>query len=115
MEGSNYRLWLHFDIGINSDYERLYQFLADNHAKECGHGLATFTRYWDGVSDLHESIKKDILDTGFNPLPKDRVYLLAPTVDADGGHKQRGTFIIGRGRTDAPWDVYSKNNSEVDE
>lgn len=110
MEGRIVRVWVHYDLGLTSSFEVLYQYLANNDAEDCGNGMATFKRYWDGQDDIHQSIKVDLEELGFVVAPRDRIYVIAPRKNTTGPEEVMGGFIVGGRRTPA-WDAYSKKDT----
>lgn len=87
-------VWLSFDLGVQGDYESLYQWLDEHDAKECGDSLAFFSyEYEDSLLDeLLEEIKSAVELTA-----KSRIYVIR---EVEGTYK--GRFIYGK-RKNAPW------------
>jgi hypothetical protein len=90
------KLWISFDLGINGDYERLYTWLDNHHAKECGDNFAFIEKY-AYTGDLTAYLKKDLFKN-VKLRKSDRVYMFATT-------PLKATFIFG-GRKRAPWTGY---------
>lgn len=84
------RYWLSIDLGFMSDHERLYEWLDNNEARECGENVATF---------LSKKTRKQIASELLDLVDKDsRLYL----IDKEIG----GRFIQGKRKRKAPWDGY---------
>ena len=81
-------VWLSFDLGVQGDYEGMYDFLDQHQAKECGDSLACF--WYEATGDLVDTMTIAIhnhMDIG----PKARIYLIW----LEGG-KLRGKFLFGK-------------------
>ena len=99
-------VWLSFDLGVQGDYEGLYEWLDKHEAKECGESIACFWHESRGA--VPDSILKD-LKSAVKLTGKTRVYVIWM---ADG--KMKGRFIIGR-RKSPPWTGYAAfEKEEVD-
>lgn len=55
--------WLSYDLGVGGDYESLYQWLDNHHAKICGDSLAYFKYPFEESEDPDEKLKADLLQT----------------------------------------------------
>jgi hypothetical protein len=91
MPGTRY--WLSFDISLTASYEKLYAWLDEQGAEECGDNLATFEH-----------------PKGFDPLAKElsslltkgsRAYLIGKQTGREP-KRMLGRFILGR-RKAPPW------------
>jgi hypothetical protein len=98
-------VWIHFDLGINGDYEGMYAWLDDHLAHECGESLA-FVRY-DADKNLFEELKADISEN-VTLAPKNRIYVIFK----DDAGNVTGNFLYGRRRR-APWTGYGSPGMEA--
>ena len=96
------RFWLSFDLGLQGNYEKLYEWLDDSDSLECGDSVATFV-----TPKTRETITGEL-----SPLlgANARVYLIGPGKKG----KVAGSFIIGR-RKRAPWFGYASPPTEAEE
>jgi hypothetical protein len=101
------RIWLSFDLGVSGDYERMYMWLDDKGAKECGDSVASLMFTYDG--DLLASLKSEI-ENAVSLNKRSRVYVVYR--DHEGANK--GRFVIGR-RKNAPWDGYGTHEEPDDD
>jgi hypothetical protein len=91
-------VWMSYDLGVEGDYEGLYEWLALHEAKECGESLAHFPYPFrqslvrELTADLRRKIKLG---------RRSRIYLIFE----DGKGSVRGKFIVG-GRRRPPWEGY---------
>lgn len=102
-------IWLSFDLSLNGDYERLFRWLDERSAKECGDGLACF--YFDfrtenEKEELTSSMKSNIeIKEG-----KDRLYAVWERTDG----RTRGSFLVGA-RKRAPWEgAFGRFSDDLD-
>lgn len=98
-----FRIWISYDLGIDGNYNRLYQVLDEVGAKECGDSLATVLL--DAKSQFEPLLKR--LKTSIRPRASDRLYVIFPK--DDGG--VTGKFIHGS-RKRAPWTGYAVGSEE---
>jgi len=104
------RIWLSYDLGINGDYQGLYEWLDSYNAVDCGSYTASFE--FEYASDVEKEVitqLKEIckLDN------RDRIYLCYFDENRSG---VVGNFIYGK-RQKAPWFGYSQgvsNNPDLD-
>lgn len=97
------RFWLSFDLGLQGNYEELYQWLDDSGSLECGDSVATFV-----TAKTREQITDELSSLlGANA----RVYLIGP---GEKGHVA-GKFIIGRRKRAPPWSGYAVATTEGEE
>lgn len=97
-------VWISYDLGIKGDYERLYSWLDDHDAIECGNSVA-FIKY-EVKNDLADELKKD-LKSNINFKAGDRIYIVRRI--NDGSKKLvRGNFIIGKRKAN-PWEGYGSS------
>jgi hypothetical protein len=91
-------VWMSFDLGVEGDYEGLYEWLAVHEARECGDSLAHFPYPFrkDLVRELTADLKRKV-----KLGRRNRVYLIF----ADGKGSVRGKFIVG-GRRCPHWEGY---------
>jgi hypothetical protein len=88
-------IWLSFDLGIRGDYESMYQFLDNHHAKECANNVAALTYEYDG--DLLAKLKAELTEAvTFDK--RSRIYVIYQNPVG----KPRGRFIVGK-RKQAVW------------
>ncbi len=99
-------IWLSFDLGIQGDYEGLYNWLDTHHALECGDSLAGLDYEYD--TELIEELKKDIQEY-VRTDKKTRIYLIRP----ESG-KMKGRFIFGN-RKNAPWSGYGQHIAQEED
>ncbi|HPX76985.1 MAG TPA: hypothetical protein PLW77_10410 [Bacteroidales bacterium] len=100
--------WISYDLGLKGDYSGLYTWLDTVKAKECGNGIAFFSKAYK--NDFIEAIKNDIKK--FVKLNKtDRVYLIYRDNETK---KIKGKFLFG-GRKRAPWEGFATGIQDVDE
>jgi hypothetical protein len=86
------RYWLCFDIGLTAQYEKLFAWLDEHDAKECGDNFATF---------LHEKPYERLAQELQKLLKgRSRAYLIGPPDPVKG--RPVGRFISGR-RKAPPW------------
>jgi hypothetical protein len=95
-------LWLSYDLGIDGDYDRLYKWLDELGAVECGDGLCSFKFDLEADEQAPEIILKEIKRRKVKLREKDRLYLIWRTHD----HKVMGKFICGE-RRNGPWTGYA--------
>ena len=103
-------VWISYDLGLRGDYEALYRWLDDHHAKECVGNLAFLNYECDG--DLIELLQDD-LKKAIEVNKMTRIYVAwrdAPT------KKVKGRFLFG-GRRVPPWSGYGSEgeSGESDE
>ncbi len=110
----NKAVWLSFDLGVGGDYPRLYNWLDNHDAIECGDSLAFFKYSIDSKQEdeLVALIKKD-LEKSIKIRPGDRVYIIRREVTSSGS-SVRGTFLFGN-RKGSPWEGYGNKTTEEDE
>jgi len=97
-------VWIYFDLGINGDYEGIYEWLDNHNAHACGEHLA-FVRY-EFNNDLFEELKGDI-ETQVNLVNKNHIYV----VFKDEAGNVVGKFLVGK-RMKAPWIGYGSADEE---
>jgi hypothetical protein len=96
------RVWLSYDLGVQGDYEALYQWLDAHAAVECGDSVASLE--YDYPDNLPQNLRADLMGhVQFSP--RARVYVIA----SDGGHG----WLIGRPRR-APWEGYAPKQGGAD-
>lgn len=110
------RFWLIFDIGLSTSFEKLYSWLDDHKAIECGDNAATFV-----TPKSYESIEKEVRNACRNGSGS-RVYLIGPTKPASAapvptppgsapsGSQLIGKFVVGR-RKSPPWSGFGATPS----
>ena len=101
-------IWITFDLGIQGDYENLYEFLDSHGAKECTEDTA-FLRF-EYKKDLLTELKKE-LERRVTINKRSRVYLIYPKT-ASGSHT--GTFLFGH-RKQPRWTGYSANVTDEED
>jgi hypothetical protein len=102
------RVWLSYDLGVDGDYDGLYQWLDRHEAVECGDSCASFL-YTSGNRAVSDAIKSE-LKKSMKLRPRDRVYLVFHARDG----KIFGRFVLG-GRKAAPWAGYAATEEATDE
>lgn len=107
MSLSKKSFWLQYDLGLNSNYSGLFRFLDDNHAIECGNGLAYFTYNTQSfpIDVLVFNLTEDIV-RNLSPIGQERLYLIWKE---DFTNKIKGKFIYGSRKT-PPWRGYGSMN-----
>ena len=93
--------WLSYDLGVGGDYENLYQWLDDHHAKPCGDNVAFFEYFYTGTGDIDVALERD-LKRKIRLKPNNKLYLIRKDKKSD---KVMGNFIYGK-RSAAPWTGY---------
>jgi hypothetical protein len=104
----NKTIWLSYDLGVKGDYQRLYAWLDNHKAKECGDSLAVINYEVRDGEDLPDKLKQD-LQANVTFARTDRVYVIWKTTE----NLNKGRFIIGR-RKASPWQGYGDVASEDD-
>ena len=102
-------LWVSYDLGVQGDYESLYEWLDNLDAKECGNSVAFFKYEVVSGKILKNEIKKDIekiVELG----GRDRIYIMY----RDSRKNMKGSFIVGK-RKASPWKGYGSGKTEIDE
>jgi hypothetical protein len=101
------RYWMIFDVGLSTQYDKLFAWLDDNGAEECGDNAATLLS-----KESYAKVERDIVK-----LIKSgsRVYLIGPNIKAGKVHYM-GRFIRGR-RKAPPWSGFGNppSSEEKDE
>ena len=92
-------VWLSYDLGVDGDYEALYEWLDSRQARECGDSVAFFTTPFS--MDVAHAITTE-LKRRIKLRRRDRIYLIFPRKDG----KYTGRFLIGS-RKHAPWAGYA--------
>jgi hypothetical protein len=87
------RFWLIYDIGLSTSFEKLFAWLDDVGADECGENAATFSS-----NKSPEVIAKELRNACKNGGGS-RAYLVRKNVNGNGFV---GQFIVGR-RKPPPW------------
>jgi hypothetical protein len=102
-------IWLSYDLGVQGDYEGLYQWLDKRGAIECGDSLAFFKLEVDDrpIPDPKEEIKRE-LQEAIKVDSRTRVYMIWRQ-----GNSVKGNFIFGQ-RKAPPWSGYSPKQSTED-
>ena len=97
-------VWISFDLGVSGDYESMYAWLDEHHAKECGDNLAAinFEPRRDLVAELKSDIKKSV-----ELNKKSRIYIIYKSEKGT----MKGTFVHGT-RKQAPWTGYGASAEE---
>jgi len=98
-------IWLSYDLGLDGDYQSMYEFLDEYGAKECGGSIAFFK--FEYKKNARTEIKT-LLNKNVVIQPKDRVYLLSMTKG-----KFLGGFIFGSRKAPA-WAGYHFTDDEED-
>ena len=99
--GRKQKVWLSYDLGVEGDYEGLYEWLGEQGAEECGDSVAVFSYPYkvDLARELVRHIKKDV-----TLHRRARLYLIYRD---DATQTLKGRFIVG-GRRRPPWAEYTK-------
>jgi len=85
------RVWLSYDLALGESHDRLFKWLADHEAKECGCNLATFEYEASSPDDLVDRLRKDLLPYIKINTHYSKIYLIY--LD---GNKMKGKFIMGK-------------------
>jgi hypothetical protein len=101
-------VWLTFDLGIQGDYQSLYQWLDTQQAIECGDNVAFVNFEYDGKGDLANQIKESLKNT-IKEDSKTRIYVIWRQKDKG----VKGRFIFGQ-RKSPPWAGYAPKPATVD-
>jgi len=98
------RVWLSFDLGLGESHDRLFKWLADHEAKECGSNLATFEYEASSPDDLVDRLKEDLLSyLKIRNTRYSKIYIIY--LD---GNKMKGKFIMGK-REPPRWFTFSSS------
>ena len=107
------RIWISFDLGVTGDYDRLYGWLDEHEAVECGNGFATleyeFKNYTSDYKDLFAELRHDLAQY-VEDTPKTRIYVLTVAKDLD---TPGGTFIFGKRKANL-WEGYAPKEETID-
>lgn len=107
------RIWISFDLGVTGDYDRLYEWLDEHNAVECGNGFATleyeFKNYTSEYNDLFTELRNDLAQY-VEDTSKTRIYVLTVAKDLNTAG---GTFIFGKRRAN-PWEGYAPKGETID-
>jgi hypothetical protein len=88
-------IWMSFDLGIQGDYDGLYQWLDSHGAIECGENVAYF-KMESNASDVGEDIKKQLQGI-VKDGPKTRIYIIRRVkMPNNKDTKMMGRFIFGQ-------------------
>lgn len=98
--GKRLRYWLSFDLGLQGDYQELYEWLDAMNAKECGDSVATFRS-----TKTREQLVRELVNL-IDSNKKARAYIIS--------RKQGGKFILGK-RKAAAWAGYSPQAVQAEE
>ena len=103
-------VWISFDLGVKGDYESLWAWLDEQHAKECVGNLA-FINY-SYKSDLIKSLRDELKKT-IEVDKRTRIYAIWRDEETK---KVKGRFLFG-GRRVSPWAGYGaeEESLEMDE
>jgi hypothetical protein len=93
-------VWMSFDLGIQANYDSLYQWLDTQGAIDCGESVAFFKFDPGDGNDIPGQIKNS-LTTVIDQNSKVRIYVIWRA-----GGKMKGRFIFGQ-RKAAPWAGYA--------
>jgi hypothetical protein len=103
------RYWLCFDVGLTSSFERLYGWLDDHKALECGDNFATFFHDADFETVAGEISRTTQKDNGRGT----RLYLIgkAPSTKDPTKSGLIGRFVAGK-RKASPWEGFGSESPE---
>jgi hypothetical protein len=101
-------IWLSFDLGVTGDYPKLYAWLDNHAATECGDNLAVFKYETPDEETLPDTLKND-LESHVTFGARDRVYVIWKNKQG----LNKGRFIIGK-RKASPWQGYGASEVEDD-
>jgi len=102
--------WLSYDLGIQGDYNRMYAWLDNHSAVECGDSAA-FLQYdipYEMNDETFMSFLKKDLEESVSFKPGDRVYIVRYIVEKKHPY---GKFLIGN-RKSAPWEGYGDKSAD---
>lgn len=103
-------VWISYDLGVKGDYESLWAWLDEQHAKECVGSLAFITYSYKGdlIKCLRDEFKKTI-----EVNKRTRIYAIWRDEETK---KVKGHFLFG-GRRVPPWAGYGveEETFEMDE
>jgi len=91
------RYWISFDLGLQGDYQPLYEWLDRNEALECGDNLATIVS-----QKTREQIAKQV-STLLSNEKKARIYIISM--------EKGGKFLLGKRKQSPPWKGYAEVQS----
>ena len=104
------RIWISYDLGVNGDYEGIYEWLDFYEAVECGDSLASLVYEYE--DNLLKEIQADIKE--YCKLDRrDRIYMIS-VADNGGKRKVAGSFIFGK-RKRTPWYGYAEGTLNVED
>lgn len=99
-------IWISYDLGIDGDYEGIYEWLDSHDARECGDSLAVLSYKYksDLIVDLNKDLRRNI-----KLRSKDRIYIV---YSKDGN--TAGKFLYGR-RKFSPWKGYANLSKQEED
>lgn len=101
-------IWLSYDLGVQGDYEGLYEWLDGHGARECGDSLAIlkYTYRRDLLKQLRAELEKSVQLT-----KRSRIYVI---YRSDRDQRVKGIFLIGRRRA-SPWQGTSGSGEQYED
>jgi hypothetical protein len=101
-----HRYWVIFDLSLSASFERLYAWLDDRKAVECGENAATFSS-----DKAFNAVAKELAATMQDHGRGSRIYLIGRQE-----HSVIGRFVVGRRRA-RPWEGFGSTpaSDEKDE
>lgn len=117
-------IMLSYDLGVDGDYKKLYQWLDEKQARECGDSVCMITYPFSTIEQLSsdddtrkalQEIYGSLKSSGIEFKLNDRIYV-ASEFPWKGSKELRGGFVVGK-RKPNPWEGYSgsgEGNFDVD-
>lgn len=106
MGHSTIMVWLSYDLGVQGDYEGLYQWLDNQDAKECGNSVAVFSYPYDASfpENLAENLQREV-----EIIKRSRIYIFYHDPESK---KAKGKFLFGT-RKAPPWSGYRSSEQDI--
>lgn len=105
-------IWLTYDLGVGGDFQKLYSWLDDHEAIECGNNVAYIKyRYPDKIttdSEFVTHLKKE-LEKRIEIKPTNRIYIIRKSLDKGS---TSGIFVFGK-RKASPWEGFGSNTENT--
>lgn len=89
-------IWISYDLGVQGDYDGLYEWLDEHDARECGDSLAILK--YEYRRDLLKQLRAD-LEKSVQFTKRSRIYVI---YRSDRDERVKGIFLIGTRRA-SPW------------
>tara|TARA_R110001592_G_scaffold9723_6_gene51511 strand:+ start:866 stop:1189 length:324 start_codon:yes stop_codon:yes gene_type:complete len=103
---------LNYDLGIRGNYDKLYAFLDNQDALDCGNANCAFQFDFRGSALNHNDKFKQLeeeLEKTMTFEKKDRIYVIVYNTEGE----PRGKFLFGQRKTPI-WDGYGTKEQDDD-